>query len=170
MATRKIPIATATKDELRAFALELGIMNMPNNYNREHVLSRLRQHGFAGEEIEIEDVAADSPRIALDRISKAAAEEGDTFVRLNIHVSELEGGNDPVYVSCNGRGCLLPRGEDITIPTRLYESLKNAVMDVYDPLKEGGISTTPRKVPRFPHQVIGRNLPPTESSMKRAAA
>jgi hypothetical protein len=170
MPTRKIPVSEATKDELRAFALELGITNLPPSYNRDQVLSRIRQSAWNGDYIEIEDVPQNDARAVLDRISKAAAEEGDTFVRLNIHVSELDNGSEPVYVSCNGRGCLLPRGEDITIPTRLYESLKNAVMDVYDPLKEGGISTTPRKVPRFPHAVLARNLPASESSMKRVAA
>jgi hypothetical protein len=149
--------------------MELGIGALPNSWNREQILSRIQQAGFQAEFIEIEQEAPEANATAIQQLNRVAAEEGDKFIEINIHVSEAQGGDEPVYVSCNGRGCRLPRGENIVIPERLYESLKNAVADVYDPLKDGGISTTPRKVPRFPHMVLRRNVPASESSMKAAA-
>lgn len=169
MAKVKIPVDTATKADLRAFAIELGIGTLPNSWNREQILSRVQQTGFNGSHIEIEQEAPEANDLARQQMNRVAEAEGDKFIEINIHVSEAQGGDEPVYVSCNGRGCRLPRGENIVIPERLYESLKNAVADVFDPLKEGGISTTPRRVPRFPHSVLRRNVPASESSMRTAA-
>ncbi len=169
MAKVQIPVDTATKDNIRAFAMELGIGALPNSWNREQLLSRVRQTGFTGDFIEIEQEAPEANELARQQLNRVAAAEGDKFIEINIHVSEAQGGDEPVYVSCNGRGCRLPRGENIVIPERLYESLRHAVQDIYDPLKDGGISTTPRKVPRFPHMIIRRNVDPSESSMRTAA-
>lgn len=75
------------------------------------------------------------------------------FAKILVHTSNGPGGEEPVFVSVNGRGMWIPRGEEVEVGAEYIGALQNAVRDVYDPttdpLNQRGLSA-PRKVQSYP--------------------
>lgn len=97
--------------------------------------------------IEIDGDGGDRAPMSLEDLRKVTS---TYWVVVERQEREDGTGDSPVMLSFNGRAVMVLRGEAFPLSYGAYNSLKNAVMDVYDPLKDGGISTTPRKVPRYP--------------------
>lgn len=73
-------------------------------------------------------------------------------LELNVYASDQEHGSNAVEIGLNGVMYLVPRGEYFTVPEELVEVLRNAIVTVTSPAKNGGGVVT-RDVPRYNFQV-----------------
>lgn len=154
------PIAEATIDELRQFALIALGLEIEGTENRNVVLARMRDAGHNPD--------AEGYRIAtFDHPSPAGNNKGDGgrefreveghpdggrwYVPINIAAAPVEGGDRPVPVRVNGRTMLIPRGKRVMVPEEYVEAIRNASETVWD-MTEHGLSN-PREVPSYPYAV-----------------
>lgn len=152
MSDKKIPIAQASKEQLRTFAeTHLGIV-MPPDAKTETLRAKVAA-AWNKDEIVIQEDAPSQPQTGGSRAVPASAPNGK--VKLIIQRTDDAGGDEPVPVGVNGRVMLIPRGEEVEIPKPYFEVLKNAVKHIYEPLKDGGMNPIPRKVAMYPYQVLG---------------
>lgn len=70
---------------------------------------------------------------------------------ITIHQAEGDGGSDAVFISLNGYGYQVPRGEPQEVPVELVEILKNAQTKTYQTGPGGQV--TERTVPRFAYSL-----------------
>jgi hypothetical protein len=149
MSEKKIPIAEATEEQLRAFAeTHLGISIHANS--KIETLRAKVSAAWNKDEITVSD---DAPEPRLERrVAPVSASNGK--VKLIIQRTDEAGGDEPVPVGVNGRVMLIPRGEEVEVPQSYFEVLKNAIKHIYEPLKDGGINPVPRKVAMYPYQRI----------------
>lgn len=151
MSDKKIQIAQASKEQLRAFAeTHLGIV-MPPDAKTETLRAKVAA-AWNKDEIVIQD---DAPASTQPDRRAAPISAPDGKVKLIIQRTDDAGGDEPVPVGVNGRVMLVPRGEEVEIPKPYFEVLKNAVKHIYEPLKDGGMNPIPRKVPMYPYQQLG---------------
>lgn len=154
---KKIALKAATQAQLRAFAQAYLGMSFPPNAKTEAIRSKIRA-AWTKEEIPIEapEAVEDTPQGT--RPPSVTAEQrppGPQKIKIIIQRTDEPGGDEPVPLGVNGRVMLVPRGEEVEIPTAYFEVLKNAVTHRYEALKEGGLNPVPREVPMYPFQRIG---------------
>lgn len=162
---KTVPIADATSQQLRLFALNtLGITISPSA--KETTVRARVEAAWDKPDIPIGVVApvdGESPqdlKAASDAVPQAVTDEQQPpapgMVRLILGLTEDAGGDRPVEVGVNGKIMLIPRGEEVDIPESYFEVLEHAVTHKYDSLPDGGMNPIPRKVPLYPFQVIER--------------
>lgn len=160
MATTK-NINDATREELLAYARNhLGLHDLPGNILTNALKGKIRAVS-GGESIVVDDAApaasiplAAAPRPVVPSDARAALDsKNDPRVTLLIAKGEGVDGDRPVYVGVNGRGMLVPRGEQVTIAYRYYLVLQNAVQTLkrQDPVT---LEETDIDVPLYPVSVI----------------
>lgn len=95
-----------------------------------------------------DDVAAYKASLAA-----AADQKGlnDKKYRLTIHEQEGPNGRDAVKVSVNGYASVIKRNEEVIVPERVINVLKNAVKTEYEP-NDDGKGVVERRVRRFNFQ------------------
>ena len=168
----RVRIADASVDDLRSFAQSLGCNLGPNqNRKADSLVALIQKSGWSEDYIEILDapemrvptpVKADgelrSPphQEGLAKATWAVDANGKMEKTMWIEIANGDGvlGEEDVFLSVNERGITLPRERPIGIPYRYYEALNNAVMEVYDSAKDGGLNEKSRKVRRFNFNVI----------------
>lgn len=176
----KIPLAEATTDQLREFAqTTLGISIHPSS-KPETALTKINE---AWDKdfilVSTPDLLADeaeqfdgfAPQVGGPLpVTAGQQPPKDGYVRVLIPQSEAPGGRDAVQLSVNGVAMLVARDKPSDIRYRYLEVLKNAVQAIYDPLPEGGISTTPRMVPTINFQILayGKAVPDDDNERRAA--
>lgn len=147
MSTNQKPISECTAQELRTFATEVMGLEIPASANRPQVLAKL-QPVWDKDFITVTEVAkAEHPPVPTV--------EDEEYVTVIIAKHEETGGDQPVWVSVNGRGMWIERGKPQRIKRRYEHVLKNAVRTVYDQDPNDPRSRpTPREVPSYPYTVI----------------
>lgn len=155
MSEKKIPLAEATAEQIRAFGQTYLGLSFPANTREETMRAKVA-------------AAWDKPDIIVDEAEPQATPQGATpppvtdaqqppkrkMVRVLIHRTDDDGGDEAVPLGVNGRVMLVPRGKEVDIPSTYYEVLRNAVTHRFESYKEGGINPVPREVPLYPHHVI----------------
>lgn len=164
-----IPISAASDQQLKVYATNKGL-SFAADIKRPALEKKVRAV-TEGEEIDLPDI---SPQDVKAQVSQTLAKgqniggQGSDFVWVNIHTSEQEGGSEPAWFGCNGKGIWIPRGKWARVRRGYYESLKNAIEEKYDNIKDpetglAKINPIPRKAPRYPHSVWqGGGEPPKE--------
>ncbi len=158
---KKIAIGEATEAQLRKFALENLGLSIKDTAKRATVVSRIQQC-WTGSNILVPDDRAETgpePQPAgSEAIPQAVTAEqqapAEGMVRVILGVTEEAGGKDDVQLGCNGKIMLVPRGKEVEIPERYFESLAHAVQEKFDALPDGGMDPIPRKVQLYPFQVL----------------
>lgn len=157
MSDKKIPIEEATVEQLRAFASAYLGLDIHGSTKEENVRARVAK-AWGKAEILVPETDEDETVVASGQpprpVTVAQQPPGKGDVRIIIQTTEDAGGADPVFVGVNGKGMLVPRGKEVTIPYRYYRALAKAVTYRYDPLPEGGINPVPRKIPLYPFQRV----------------
>lgn len=150
MSENQLPLSEASADQLRTFALSYLGMTFPGNTQAETMRAKI---GYAWSKDHI--LLADPVDEGVQVPPKLAEQEGPKDkVRVIIQRTEDAGGDEPVPLSVNGRAMLVPRGEPVDIPREYFEVLEHAVTHRYEALRDGGISSVPREIPLYPHQVV----------------
>ncbi len=75
------------------------------------------------------------------------------MVEIFIDTREEPGGDSPVWISCNGQGIWIPRGQNAMIRYKFVHILENAVQTVYEQTEENG-PMVPREVPAYPWRLV----------------
>lgn len=169
-----IKFADASAPQLRRFAkIHLGLPVSPNPHMSADKLRAtikaarpdLEADGatFELSRRELDDIersiAPKPPKMPKQATAPAAPAKKTTSTEIPeeekvhwIYIEREKGdqGNSRVEVACNGRAVLIPRGSASPISYGMFNSLRDAVEDVYDPKPEGGMEVEPRKVPRYP--------------------
>ncbi len=91
--------------------------------------------------------------VAPAKANATATDSDSRTVRLIISKQAGAGGDEDVPLGVNGSFMLVRRGITQDVPMAYFRVLEAAVMDVFEPLENGGISTTPNKVPIYPYTV-----------------
>lgn len=145
----QIPIDTATKAQLRAFANHLGVPT--SNANTESQLrAKIAATGYEEAHIILFDSAPHQAAVARAVASGAAVAE--PMVNLTLHTQEGAGGKRAVFVGVNGKALLIPRNRPCDVKLRYLRALENAVETKYEYDEEAG-AVVPREVPSYPFQV-----------------
>jgi hypothetical protein len=154
--TRKI-ISQATDDELRAFADTIGVVLAPQTKKRDTIIDRIKV-SWDKDYIEVGDSLADLAPTGIKNVlvveNEKLEEDGEKKVYIELQTSDAPGGDQPQFVQVNGRSILIPRGQRVQVAKKFVEALKNAVTEVYEPLRDGGVAVEPRKVARFPMAIF----------------
>jgi hypothetical protein len=143
------PISECTNAELRNFGNTICGLSIPLHADKAKILGLLATvwpHDY----IEfIEEEKAVHPPVQTV--------ENEEYVTIIIQQTDDEAGNEPVWVSVNGRGMYIERGKPQRIKRRYYEVLENAVREVgeqqYDAYKRP-THIEFRKVKSYPFTVI----------------
>lgn len=146
---RQIPIDSATKPQLRAFANHLGCTT--SNFDTEEKLrAKIASTGY--EEAHI--IAFDG--VQAKAVSAKAIAAGDEVpeptVELTIHTQAGAGGKRHVFVGVNGKALLIPRNVKCEVKHRYLVALENALETQYE-FDEDAKANVPREMPSYPHQV-----------------
>lgn len=165
MTERKtIAIEEASLEQLREYAETVLGMKIHPNAKRETIVAKIEAANTGNSQITIPNVEV--PIMPTEQATASAREEAGRKnsgevrkVRILIETQEIPGGDQPVPVSVNGRAMLIPRGKEVDVPVHFVEALKNAVRDIYDPIKEGGVGTEPRKATSYPFRIIADPAP-----------
>lgn len=153
------PIEQATKQELLDFARTYRGLDVHHASGKATIIGTLRASGFNGDMI---DVADQAPRAVQepDYDTTTGSHErpagmGDRkMVIIYIPAQDKPGGDDPVFVQCNGRAMFIPRNEECPVPVEYVEILRNAVEWEYEVRSDGLGLLPPRSVPSYPFQTI----------------
>lgn len=146
---RQIPLATATKAQLKAFALHLGA-NVTNFDNEDKLREKIAAAGWDQSSI----VAIDQQDAPIGQAAKSAQDKTLTepMVDITIHTQDGAGGKRAVFVGVNGRALLIPRNKRCSVKLRYLKALENAIETKYE-FDEEVKANTPRDTPSYPFQV-----------------
>ena len=161
-------LTEATLDEVRGFARLLGI-DVDSRWKLETLIAKMGDYGLPVHDdafqITVSSGGGFEPvsrggvgswrRLNDGRWEESAeGEPGARFGRtINVPTEEREGGDRPVYVSCNFRGMLIPRGKDVWVPIEYVRALDGAIRE-HLMTDEDGTVIGKRDVKRFPYNVV----------------
>ena len=150
----------ATRGELYAKALESGLkaeskidaVSVPDAIRpgSTQEIRRPIERDTAGNPVEAS--ADDAEDLDEAEVEAALEAHMNEFCVINIAVSELPGGETPVYASVNGKAIWLPRGEPIKVRRMYVEALEHAVADHFAESMAG--LGDARKVQTYPFQIL----------------
>ena len=149
---KTVAIENATDDQLRTFAAEnLGI-TLKDTEKRPALLARIRG-AWDKPEITVSDVEPIQPKA---KQAENANTGSDEFVTVLIERQEEPGGEEPVFLSVNGRALWVPRGEPARIRKPYFDVLKHAVKTVYE--QTGTDEIRSRNVPMYPFRIVQESV------------
>ena len=156
----QVPIATASKAQLRAFANHLGCPS--SNFDTEERLrKRIADTGYDSAHIIVFENAPAKAASARAIASGDAVEE--PMVNLTVHTGDGAGGKRPVFVGVNGKAILIPRAKPCDVKIRYLEALANAIETKWE-YDEEARANLPRDLPSYPYQV--HKMPSDEAIAK----
>lgn len=117
-----INLATATKQELKAYAINNLDLSLSMSMNEDTMIQRIKDKC---DKLQIEYPVA---KVAVK--GSAAKGKKAKYITINIGKQATPGGSDPVFVGVQGVGYTIPRGIDVDVPATVVEALKNAMQDI----------------------------------------
>lgn len=145
----QVPIDTATKAQLRAFANHLGC-STTNFDNEAKLRAKIIATGFDSAHIMAFDNAP--TKAAEARRISSGDEVPEPMVNLTIHTQEGAGGKRAVFVGVNGKALLIPRNKPCDVKLRYLRALENAIEIKYE-FDDEVKANVPREMPSYPFQV-----------------
>lgn len=146
---RQIPINSATKAQLRAFANHLGLPTT-NLDSEDKLREKIASSGYEEAHIIVFDPAPVAAAKARAVASGDAVDE--PMVNLTVFTQEGAGGKRPVFVGVNGKALLIPRNRPCDVKLRYLRALENAVETKYE-FDEEEKANVARDMPSYPFQV-----------------
>lgn len=142
----QVPIERATKDQIKAFAEDIGItvkLTTPGAF----ILKQLKVHGW-------------DENYIIVRADPDAGTIKEPMVQVRLPNQEGPGGKQAKFVAVNGVGILIPRAKSCAIKLRYVKALEIAVETTYelseDPetrkieLVASDAPTSPLQIERYP--------------------
>lgn len=145
----QIPIDTATKAQLRAFANHIGVPTT-NFMDAGKLIAAIQRSSYEeGHIIAFDNAPTKAAEARAVETGHAVAEP---MVNLTIHTSEGAGGKRAVFVGCNGKALLIPRNTPCNVKLRYHGVLENAIETKYE-FDDDAKANVPRDMPSYPFQV-----------------
>lgn len=145
----QIPIESATKAQLRAFANHLGCPTS-NFMDETKLRAAIANSGYDAAHI-IGFVNAPT-KAAEARLIASGDAVAEPLVELTVHTSEGAGGKRAVFCGVNGKALLIPRNQKCKVKLRYLRVLENAVETKYE-FDDDAKANVPREMPSYPFQV-----------------
>lgn len=129
------PIEEATDNELRDFLVNVLMIEAVDKLKtREKLLAAIDAAGWKqphvmvliAAETEVERGEEIAPKRVAETVTNNAHYKDDPLITLQIGETPLPGGNEPAYVSVNGRSVVIKRNTLVKLPYRFYLALKDA--------------------------------------------
>lgn len=159
----KRPLNVLTDAEMTRYCKV--VQNMPDEMlgNRTKMMAGLAAIGIKADTLV--DVPAGDAHAPQPVASRPTGGDPEEFVIINIHASEMPGGQEPVFVSVNGIPIWIPRAQPVRVRRKYADSLRLAVRTVHDP-DPGPLGGTlpPREVPDYPFSVLADPAPPLSAT------
>jgi hypothetical protein len=153
----KTLIDNATVEQLRAFCDERGL-----EYDGRLAAAGLRAL-IRQAMPDLAEIDAPEPEAPRARPAKATADPSAEKTHFKVLIQEQDpqfvpGGDQPVWLGCNGDGLFVPRGQICDVPIKYRDSLVNAKQVVFrQAVDEQGMPAgiaEPREVYSYPHQIF----------------
>jgi hypothetical protein len=176
MATKTINIDDATNAQLLAYAQMMGL-DARQGHQNAFLVNMIRQADPSVTEIEVDDVTSNptqptpAPRAEVPERNDqmvGSSFRSDPKVRIIVPSQEKPGGRDPVQVGVNGVTFLIKRDEEMDVPFRVFEVLKNSEQTEYSQV-DGPTATSPKEMRAFttkgyPFSIL--EMPPADQIAK----
>lgn len=148
----QIPINSASRAQLRAFAEHLGL-KVINFDNEAKIIAKIQASGYEEGHI----IAFDPTTKAKDKsAAKSSPANGrempEPLVELTVHEQQGAGGKRPVFVGVNGKALLIPRNKKVKVKLRYYNALAIAIETKFE-YDEEAKANLPSDLPVHPYQV-----------------
>jgi len=135
--TETIALSKANKTQLQAFARDHLGMTLEDTMTNEAMRAKVRQAANRDSIPVVAEPNAPVPaapegEVAAAPINVISEDTENERVRIIISATEEPGGDEPVFVSVNGKAQYVPRGEEVEIRRPYYEVLMNAETWRYD--------------------------------------
>lgn len=149
-----VKLSDATDAQLRQFATEVLGLPVPNAERGAALRARIASV-YDKDEIALPEAPqpAQGRRPTASAADPAAGEE-EPMLTIIINKTEEAGGADPVWVSVNGRGMWIPRGERCKVKKRYVDVLVNAVRTAYEQPEGPKGPMIAREVPAYPYSIL----------------
>lgn len=151
MKTVKIPLQDATTAQLHQYATTVLGLSIAPSAARATILGKI---AFASDVTDIVLPAAPQVQAAPASFSALSDDEGE-METIIIDKTEEGGGDQPVWVSVNGRGLWIERGKPQRVKKCYVHSLLNAVRTVYQQDRTDH-DMVAREVPSYPFRILPR--------------
>jgi hypothetical protein len=153
MAMKRIPITEAKAADLAAFAqLNLGL-EVEDGMSAARLKAIIASTGYDKDFIETDADDAPKARGRAQAFNDYAAGAKPDTVKLIIQRQPGPGGDEPVFVGVNGVAMYIPRGEEVEVPYRYFEALRNAVVTTYESDERHGLKAG-RSAPQYPYSTM----------------
>lgn len=120
-------IASASTEEIAAFARETLNLEVDGRWNRESLIANLRKSGFEGEAITVKKSDAKGARAVKGAFDLPGPDEvEDYMMEITINATEDFDGTELVQLQHNGSMITVARGEKSILPFKYYECLSHA--------------------------------------------
>jgi len=117
-----INLATATKAELKAWAINNIDLQLSLNMNEDTMCQKIKD--------KCSELKIDPPSSKVAVKGGAAKSKNTKYITINIAKQDKPGGSEPVPVGVQGVLYTIPRGIDVDVPASVVEVLKNAIQDI----------------------------------------
>ncbi|MEM7709188.1 MAG: hypothetical protein AAF264_00205 [Pseudomonadota bacterium] len=147
-----IKITEASASQLAAYAASYHGLSIDHRKGKDAIIAALRTANFEGDEIEADD--EDGAASTTAKAKPAGGSEGLNDI-VGVYISpqdDEDGGDEPVFVSCDGRAILIPRGKNCGVPRKYVNVLQDAVKVTYSRVK--GMGLVARRTPQYPFQIL----------------
>ena len=158
----KRPLNSLTDAEMARYCQVVQNMPVEHTTSRARMMAGLAAIGIKGDTlVDIPAAAGPGPTPTPAIPPSAPGADPDEFVLINVHASEMPGGQEPVFVGVNGTGIWIPRAQPVRIKRKFMQSLAHAVRTVHDPDLANPLGGTlpPRDVPDYPFSVMADPAP-----------
>lgn len=155
----KVSLDKATVAQLRAFSDQYGLDHADRTTAAQ--LRALIAEALDVTEIDVED--EDQEPAPKRQRKEAGPPDSAPKTTFRVLIQEQDpqfvpGGDQPVWLGCNGDGIFVPRGEICDVPLKFKDSLLNATTIIYRQIlgedgQPAGIGD-PREVSSYPYQIF----------------
>lgn len=149
----KIKLEEASPAQVRQYANEVLNLDVSPNAQKAAIISKMKDAGFDGDEIELPDVQDQAAAPETKAKPSGDGDDGEEIV--TVYIAEAESGDQNVPVFVNGIGINIPRGKNWEIKRKYLKVLENAVTQKPIIDRDTGAVTGFRDVPRYNVRVVG---------------
>lgn len=135
--TIRIALADASLENLRWFAAAKRGIPIEPKWNANTLRAKIAETGYIDDHIEVPSDSVPAKTIVPPRVEVTAPEGSDDerLVRIKINKEAgVPGGMDVVFVSVNGKGLYIPRGEVVKVKAKYARALSYCVYRDYQPI------------------------------------
>ena len=157
----KRPLNSLSDEEMARYCRVVQNMPAETTGSRTKMMAGLAAIGIKADTLVDIPAAAAAAPTPTPAVAEMTGKDPEEFVLINLHASEMPGGQEPVFVGVNGVPIWIPRAQPVRIRRKFMAALSHAVRTVHDPDHSNPLGGTlpPRDVPDYPFTVLADPAP-----------